>query len=76
MKFLDEAKIFIASGKGGSGCLSFRRERNIPRGGPDGGDGGRGGDVIARASRHSIPVPTIDAGYRLLAVIDRLARAS
>jgi GTP-binding protein len=49
MKFLDEAKIFIASGKGGSGCLSFRRERNIPRGGPDGGDGGRGGDVIARA---------------------------
>ena len=49
MKFLDEAKIFIASGKGGNGCLSFRRERNIPRGGPDGGDGGRGGDVIARA---------------------------
>ncbi|MBL23868.1 MAG: GTPase ObgE [Rhodospirillaceae bacterium] len=49
MKFLDEAKIFVASGKGGAGCLSFRRERNIPRGGPDGGDGGRGGDVIARA---------------------------
>ena len=49
MKFLDEAKIYIASGKGGNGCLSFRRERNIPRGGPDGGDGGRGGDVIARA---------------------------
>jgi len=49
MKFLDEAKIFVASGKGGNGCLSFRRERNIPRGGPDGGDGGRGGDVIARA---------------------------
>ena len=49
MKFLDEAKIFVASGKGGAGCLSFRRERNIPRGGPDGGDGGRGGDIIARA---------------------------
>jgi GTP-binding protein len=49
MKFLDEAKIYVSSGHGGAGCLSFRRERNIPRGGPDGGDGGRGGDVIARA---------------------------
>ena len=46
MKFLDQAKIFVKSGDGGPGCVSFRRERNIARGGPDGGDGGRGGDVI------------------------------
>lgn len=46
MKFLDETKIFIKSGDGGSGCVSFRREKNIPFGGPDGGDGGRGGDVV------------------------------
>ncbi len=49
MKFLDQAKIYLKSGDGGPGCTSFRRERNIPRGGPDGGDGGRGGDVIAEA---------------------------
>ncbi|MBT3238743.1 MAG: GTPase ObgE [Rhodospirillaceae bacterium] len=46
MKFLDEAKIHIKSGDGGDGCVSFRRERNIPLGGPDGGNGGRGGDVV------------------------------
>ena len=46
MRFLDEAKIFIASGRGGNGCVGFRRERNEPRGGPDGGDGGRGGSVF------------------------------
>ena len=47
MKFLDQAKIFIRSGNGGPGSVSFRREANVPLGGPDGGDGGRGGDVIA-----------------------------
>jgi len=49
MKFLDQARIYVMSGNGGAGCMSFRRERNIPRGGPDGGDGGRGGDVIVQA---------------------------
>ena len=48
MKFLDQAKIFIRSGNGGQGSVSFRREANVPYGGPDGGDGGRGGDIIAR----------------------------
>ena len=47
MKFLDQAKIHIKSGDGGSGCMSFRREAFIEFGGPDGGDGGRGGDVVA-----------------------------
>ncbi len=49
MKFLDLAKVYIRSGAGGSGCVSFRREKFIEYGGPDGGDGGRGGDVWAVA---------------------------
>jgi GTPase len=49
MKFLDQAKIYIRSGDGGAGCVSFRREKFIEFGGPDGGDGGRGGDVVAVA---------------------------
>ncbi len=46
MKFLDQARVFVRSGDGGAGCVSFRREKFIEFGGPDGGDGGRGGDVV------------------------------
>ena len=49
MKFLDEAKVYIRSGDGGNGCVAFRREKYVEFGGPSGGNGGRGGDVIVEA---------------------------
>ncbi len=62
MSFIDEAKFFLKGGDGGNGCVSFRREKYIPKGGPNGGDGGRGGNVIIEASSkvHSL----IDFKYR------------
>src|SRR6266853_3503008 len=52
MKFVDEARIEVHAGKGGDGVVSFRREKNVPRGGPDGGNGGGGGGIYARADRN------------------------
>ncbi len=60
--FLDYAKIFVAGGKGGNGCVSFRREKYIPKGGPDGGDGGDGGSVILIVDPHLRTL--IDFRYR------------
>ena len=51
MRFVDEASITVRAGKGGHGCVSFRREKFVPRGGPDGGDGGDGGSVVLEADR-------------------------
>ncbi len=61
-KFIDEVRVYVRSGNGGPGCVSFRREKFVPKGGPDGGDGGRGGDVVIRADgqKHTL----LDFKYR------------
>jgi GTP-binding protein len=50
--FIDEVRILVKAGDGGNGCLAFRREKYVPRGGPSGGDGGRGGDIVLTADEH------------------------
>ena len=64
--FVDEARIIVRGGKGGNGCVSFRREKLVPRGGPDGGDGGRGGRVLLAAdrTRHTLMDISSRAVYR------------
>ncbi|MBW1679519.1 MAG: GTPase ObgE [Deltaproteobacteria bacterium] len=62
MRFVDEATIWVQSGDGGKGCLSFRREKYVPRGGPDGGNGGRGGDIILIATNKHLTL--LDHSYQ------------
>ncbi len=62
MKFVDAAKIYVKAGNGGNGCMSFRREKYVPKGGPDGGDGGRGGHVYLKANSQMATL--LDFRYR------------
>jgi len=66
MKFIDEVKVFVKAGDGGRGCMSFRREKYVPRGGPDGGDGGNGGGVVfvADLSKHTLLDHAYQKHYR------------
>ena len=57
--FVDRIKVVAKAGDGGRGCVSFRREKFVPRGGPDGGDGGKGGDIILRADEHTDNLSTL-----------------
>jgi len=67
MRFIDEVKIEVRAGNGGAGCVSFRREKYIPKGGPDGGDGGRGGHVILVASTRRNTLQELYLRKRLMA---------
>ena len=69
MAFIDEAKFFVKGGDGGKGCVSFRREKFVPKGGPDGGDGGDGGDVVINASERLGSL--IDFQYRSHFIAER-----
>ena len=67
MKFIDSVKVYLQGGKGGDGCLSFRRERFRPKGGPDGGDGGRGGNVILASDAQMTSLIDLSYHPRLIA---------
>ncbi|HIE65724.1 MAG: GTPase ObgE [Nitrospira sp.] len=67
--FIDQVKIHVKSGDGGDGCVSFRREKFVPHGGPDGGDGGRGGDIVLEVSPHMATL--IDLRYQQRYVVKR-----
>jgi len=67
--FVDQTKICVKAGDGGNGCVSFRREKYVPKGGPDGGDGGNGGDVICEVDRHLHTL--LDFKYRRLFKADK-----
>ena len=67
--FIDTAKIFVKSGDGGHGCISFRREKYVPLGGPDGGDGGRGGDVVFKVDTNITTL--LDFKYKKKFVADK-----
>ena len=69
--FLDRVKIYVTAGKGGDGCLSFRREKFIEFGGPNGGNGGRGGDVIIRAESNLTTL--LELAYKRAALITKQA---
>jgi len=69
MKFVDEAKIFVKAGDGGQGCASFRREKFVPKGGPDGGDGGNGGNVVISGTKNLASL--LDFKYRHIFKADK-----
>lgn len=69
--FIDEAKIYVRSGRGGAGMVHFRREKYVPRGGPDGGDGGRGGDVIFRVDEKMSTLASFHHKRRFIAMDGR-----
>lgn len=74
--FADRAKVFIKSGKGGDGHVSFRRELYVPNGGPDGGDGGRGGDVIFQVDTGKNTLVDFRHIHKYVAKTDRKAESA
>lgn len=76
MKFVDEASILVVAGDGGNGCVSFRREKYIPKGGPDGGDGGDGGDVWMEADENLNTLIDYRFENRSALNVVRMARAA